>query len=251
MRREDYEPKVTVICPVCGIGVERFASQIRSRGAKYCSYACRNADMKPQARVCKFCRETFTPAAGLRSRPDRGKFCSRECYNAAQALAPKVQSFSCEGCGREFTRPNAWVRRSGKPTFCSRSCADKSKHRPGSTHHRGSGWLAIKRAVRERDGNRCVRCGSPEPTGRLLAVDHIIPWVLMKTDESLANHGDNLASLCSPCHAVKTHSVEPKLMRGDLSAVVAFYGEEIAQRANRNWNLLGLALGANESEARG
>lgn len=59
-------------------------------------------------------------------------------------------------------------------------------------------WAAARRAVFERDGHRCRKCGR---VGRL-EVDHIVPlkqgggpWVL-----------DNLQSLCRRCHIEKTRA---------------------------------------------
>jgi 5-methylcytosine-specific restriction endonuclease McrA len=69
-------------------------------------------------------------------------------------------------------------------------------------------------------------------------VDHIIPWILLKADESVANHFDNLASLCISCHGKKTLSVEPKLFKGDVLTLRRFYGEEIANKAIANWQRL-------------
>lgn len=64
-----------------------------------------------------------------------------------------------------------------------------------------------------------------------LSVDHIVPWIMSGVDEEAANHDDNLASLCSVCHGVKTHRIEPRLLKGDWLSLVEFYGQEIADRA--------------------
>lgn len=62
-------------------------------------------------------------------------------------------------------------------------------------------WAALRRAVLERDGYRCVRCGK---AGRL-EVDHIVPtW----RDHSERNiwRMEGLQALCRPCHFAKTRS---------------------------------------------
>ena len=248
MKKADWSEPVTLTCPVCGSSFTRYASQVRWRGGKYCSYVCQNKAKKPRSRICKECSQSFIPSANLNTRPDRGKYCSRQCYYTAIGKNSRIISLLCKGCGREFTRYPSSVTKDRKPSFCSRKCADSAKHRVGSTHHRGSNWTKIKERIRERDEHVCVRCNSTEPNGKLLAVDHVIPWVLMKDDEARANHGDNLASLCSACHAIKTHRIEPRLMKGDLISLIEFYGEERSRRANENWNNLGLALSAGESE---
>ena len=64
-----------------------------------------------------------------------------------------------------------------------------------SRHHirlNGHRWEAVRRAVFERDGWRCVECGR---AGRL-EVDHVQP--LHKGGDPWAL--DNLQSLCRRCH---------------------------------------------------
>jgi len=50
----------------------------------------------------------------------------------------------------------------------------------------------LKRSIRERDGNRCVRCGRTER----LEVDHIVRYV-----DGGGNKPSNLRTLCHDCHA--------------------------------------------------
>lgn len=56
-------------------------------------------------------------------------------------------------------------------------------------------WRRLRRAVLERDGWRCVKCGR---AGRL-EVDHIKPAREGGTDALT-----NLQALCRPCHFAKT-----------------------------------------------
>jgi 5-methylcytosine-specific restriction endonuclease McrA len=49
-------------------------------------------------------------------------------------------------------------------------------------------WQKLRRQVRLRDGNRCVRCGS----SKRLSVHHAVPG---------SDLLDNLLTLCSRCHA--------------------------------------------------
>lgn len=82
-----------------------------------------------------------------------------------------------------------------------------------------------------RDGRRCVRCGDGEVGGRRHAVDHIVPWVIAKANHYAANSDANLATLCHPCHGIKTTVTEPRIMRGDWLALSEFYGPERAKAA--------------------
>lgn len=54
--------------------------------------------------------------------------------------------------------------------------------------------LTIRTAVFERDGSRCVSCGTTED----LTLDHIYPWSLGGPDTV-----DNLRVLCRPCNSIK------------------------------------------------
>lgn len=57
---------------------------------------------------------------------------------------------------------------------------------------------AVRKAVFDRDGNKCVNCGSNER----LAVDHIHPW-----SKGGADVMDNYQTLCVACNARKGDSV--------------------------------------------
>ena len=57
-------------------------------------------------------------------------------------------------------------------------------------------WGRVRRAVLERDGWRCRKCGR---AGRL-EVDHVVP--LKRGGDPLAL--DNLQALCRACHIEKT-----------------------------------------------
>lgn len=54
---------------------------------------------------------------------------------------------------------------------------------------------AVKEAIKERDGFRCVLCGHAPEALYELEVDHIVPYI-----EGGPNTPDNLRSLCRPCH---------------------------------------------------
>ena len=79
-------------------------------------------------------------------------------------------------------------------------------------------WKATRRAVLERDKNRCQVCGRYHAR---LHIDHVEPW-----HPGLAHDDvDNLQTLCPPCHADKTRAEDESGIAADES--LAAYDEEI------------------------
>lgn len=60
--------------------------------------------------------------------------------------------------------------------------------------HRPKIPTATRYAVYDRDGWKCLHCG----TGEGLTLDHIVPWSLGGSDDM-----DNLQTLCQPCNSSK------------------------------------------------
>lgn len=205
----------------------RYPSQVRWRGARYCSLACRSgAATARRWTTCKQCGVRYERASQHVGRPDAGKFCSRACYRAARAAdRSRRVDLVCPTCGVTFSRPAAWVKQGAK--HCSRSCASRARVRPDSEVSRGPGWRRLAETIRERDGRRCVRCSEPEGERRRHPVDHIVPWVLVKHRPEIANDPANLATLCAACHGRKTTVIEPRLLRGDWLALQEFYGRPV------------------------
>ena len=65
-------------------------------------------------------------------------------------------------------------------------------------------WARLRRAVLERDGYRCVKCGR---SGRL-EVDHRI-----RKEDGGGDELDNLQALCRECHGAKTVKENTQEMR--------------------------------------
>lgn len=76
------------------------------------------------------------------------------------------------------------------------------------------------KAVKERDGHRCQRCGTTE---RLVA-HHLRPL-----QEGGTHDPSNGIALCAACHAPKHTSYEYKLVRGDGSPTRRVLMEAIAE----------------------
>ncbi|TNV14914.1 HNH endonuclease [Buttiauxella sp. B2] len=95
---------------------------------------------------------------------------------------------------------NTTIDRSG---FCDEHKGEGWKqYKPGQTRHQrgyGTGWDKTRLRILQRDKGLCQECLRRGAITEATCVDHIDP---------LANGGshsdDNLQSLCTPCHRVKT-----------------------------------------------
>lgn len=62
--------------------------------------------------------------------------------------------------------------------------------------------VGVQRAVYERDGHRCTKCGATDD----LTLDHIFPW-----SRGGADSIGNLRVLCRPCNSSKGARIDPGL----------------------------------------
>lgn len=104
-----------------------------------------------------------------------------------------------------------WLRKHGIETRPVGSQNGELHHRWSGGHepYYGPNWHTQRRKVRERDRDRCRRCGLEETDHRsqydeTLQVHHIIP-IRTFEDTTKANRLDNLVTLCQSCH----NAVEP------------------------------------------
>lgn len=157
------------------------AGNCRSR---FCSAECRNAGMKAKPRHCVCCGAWMTPVKYVKGRKGfdsnvTGKVCSRECHIEWIKRNP-VRKAKISAAFQGEKHPN-WQ---GGKLFLN---------------HRRS-WDRLADAIRDRDGHVCKKCGKPESENRRrLDVHHIVPRRECLSRE-IANHQDNLISLCSECH---------------------------------------------------
>jgi Zn ribbon nucleic-acid-binding protein len=207
-----------VECVRCGKSAYRSKSQL-NRNAFYCSVACFRDD-KNNSRTCGWCEQTFHPHNP--STPNTGLFCSQTCWRAKINVDnPRTKEVGCQQCGTDFTIYISRLKKGGGK-YCSRQCAGEARVE-NAGRSRGVGWKQTRKLTRERDVV-CVRCGGHD-RDRELAVDHIIPWSVVKGSDN-ANHQDNLACLCAPCHGVKTVVVERALKVGNTQPLLDFYTNE-------------------------
>lgn len=182
---------------------------------------------------CERCGRTFR----ARQRDDKPRrYCSRECRDAAQTTRVRLV---CRQCGRAFERKSyqrEWSRERGP--FCSLACygawqRGRQGPRPRPSGRESMMWEENRHRALERDGHRCVRCGS----ANLLHVHHRHHW---SGDDPATHALDNLETLCAGCHR-RAHPLEhgpdgrflprDRLLGGFLHLAQAFADVVPAERA--------------------
>ena len=170
-------------CDNCGKNyVPRYG---RHGGDRFCSSECRNLGMKAEPRHCVCCDTwmtpiKFMPATGKFISNTKGKVCSHECCIEWIKQNP-VRKAKISAAFQGSKHPN-WR---GGPLVIQHQSA----------------WARLASSIRDRDGHKCKKCGKPESgNGRkALEVHHIVPRRECLSVE-IANHPDNLISLCTSCH---------------------------------------------------
>jgi hypothetical protein len=201
-------------CAECGKNFEVDDSKRNWQRVKICSDECRKSIERrakratytpiewPQQKVCIRCSAPFLVHEGGNMAQ---KYCNAECQLAAKAekKAAEVEARRkpkrCEECGAAFLA-NKFA--GHKQRHCSEECRWKSRHK----HQYATGadkakvrngykydFRRVKPQVLERDGNKCVICGSSENV-------HVHHWDSSGGTEQVNNSHDNLATMCGVCH---------------------------------------------------
>ena len=116
-------PRVERICQICGNSFTVRAYYAAAGWGQFCSEQCqqRSYEEKRVTRVCQVCGKEFTVIPAVAKKKDGGKYCSKECSDAAKR---DYVTLECEECGNPFSIPRSDLNR-GRGKFCSRECFDK------------------------------------------------------------------------------------------------------------------------------
>lgn len=213
-------PPAIVSCAHCGAETVKAAFELRKHEKRglaklYCRPECWSAATNAArfgVRLCTNCRQPAPKATSCGS--DRTPYCSRECLlawrekrkEATRKARPRVV---CDQCNQEFSvdrgRWNA-AQKKGETLRCSKRCSARAhsflmsdqgnpKWKDGATRarqqpHCARAFREMRPLVRERDGHRCVLCGSG---GRRLEVHHL-------DENPMNNAAANLVTLCAKHH---------------------------------------------------
>lgn len=188
---------MTATCERCGRAYRTKATEV-ARGRRFCSMACRDAG-KMVERRCPQCDTAFTVPL---SHDARRVFCSRPCADAGKRARSHVKR-TCRHCKIEFMAKRSQLNAygpDGAGVYCSSAC--RKAARPRKRNGARSADLAWRKAVKERDGHRCRRCGATEA----LHAHHVQP---RGPSPHLRHDIDNGVTLCRLCHShVHAHPAE-------------------------------------------
>ena len=200
-------------CKVCNTEYTGHKSKI------YCSVECRKIGKPPiwnkgktglpanrprngKEKTCKICGKSFYVSKVRLN----AHYCSHECYLKERWGNSHRVTIVCVICGKEF-EDYALTNRKVCSDLCKRENLSRMQQGEKCRFWRGGKmapyvgeWKTQRRAARERDGHKCVLCGSTDR----IQVHHIIPYRY-----SQSHNLDNLVTLCRSCHSREELKVNP------------------------------------------
>jgi len=227
--------KVKRICKQCGENFKVNPSNIKRGGGKFCSSGCSNNFRKTRIKkICQQCGEKFETIPSL-IKIGKGKFCSDKCFN--NSMKNKVKKI-CQQCKTKFEIWPCEIKK-GNGKFCSNKC--KYIGNSGENNYLWKGgskiypiiWTKeLRKRIRDRDNNRCMRCGrAREEFKHALSVHHI---------DADKNNCDktNLISLCDhikgSCHGL-TRGKEEYFTEGFRNLLKRNYGYKYKKEVKQKW----------------
>lgn len=237
----------------CASCDERFYSEYEK---KYCSDECLdegtcfegaanpNYSGEQEGSECEICGGEFR----FYPSEKRGLYCSDCVEEERWQTTPDVtgeknpqwnggkEEVTCAVCGQSIERYPSEL--TGDVSVCSDSCrqawlsdafaGDGHPNWKGGTNEPyGQGWARVRREALERDGYRCVVCGTTAAElGRNPDVHHLVPVrVFAESDDRSKQDAhvlENVVSLCVGCHRKADFG---KISRGELREKTGGHGE--------------------------
>lgn len=173
--------RIDAPCTLCGAITETAKSVVNGGLPVYCE-DCAKARY---SLVCEACGKPFM------GKKYDVRTCSDECW--AQIVRGKKTDVECAYCGIKFEQSTFNVYE-GKRSYCSVRCRN-NHHSLLNPSRYGGTWSRWLRTIKERDGHRCIKCGSRGP----LQVHHFQKLTTFD-DPNDAHFHENLGTFCIPCH---------------------------------------------------
>jgi hypothetical protein len=143
--------------------------------------------------VCKQCGSDFLTQPNQLA-VGRGKFCSKACWHKFES---KQIIYECEVCGKEVSQKIS-VYSKNEHHLCSKKCIGiQQRGEDYGVYKFGSAYTTWRIAVRQRDENKCQRCGAKATADECLCVHHILPWKSFPEERFSVDNG---VVLCATCH---------------------------------------------------
>lgn len=205
---------ITKQCVSCGKDFEVDETKRNWQSRKLCSPECQHSHTNavarkkytpiqwPQSKVCIRCGADFQVHEGGNMAQ---KYCDANCQLSAKAekkaagIEARRVAKICEHCGVAFVTSKFSAH---KQRYCSLDCRMKSRHRQQYIDGSNKSKIrndsrydlkALRPKMLERDGNKCVICGSTEKL-------HAHHWDNSGGTEQVNNELDNLGTVCDVCH---------------------------------------------------
>ena len=190
--------KIKIKCDACKKEFEKYESKLGKN-----NFCCRECYLKFHSKevltyTCETCKKIFKG-----NKYNANRFCCRECYLQYHEIKNKQRE--CPKCKKIF------IAKSSEDKYCSWECYNSDRHMPkGSEHWNWKGGISKENdhrdsndykqwrlQVYQRDGYKCVKCGSKEK----LNAHHIFAWQFYPEKRYDVNNG---MTLCEKCH-IKIH----------------------------------------------
>ena len=186
--------KISIKCDTCGKEFEKYESKLGKN-----NFCCRECYLQFHSKevpicICENCGKTFKG-----SKYNSNKYCSRDCYLEAHSIKDKERQ--CPTCKKIF------IAKTSEDKYCSWECYNKDRHMPsGEKHWNWKGGISIindrhdsvkykewRQKVYERDGYKCIKCGSKEK----INAHHIYSYKYYPEKRYDLENG---ITLCEKCH---------------------------------------------------